>query len=319
MAHAKRPVNGVLLFDKPLALSSNIALQKVRRLFQAEKAGHTGTLDPLATGLLPICLGEATKFTSALLEADKTYHALVRLGQTTTTGDAEGEVVETCLPHVLDEINVAQVRTVLQRFLGDIQQTPPMYSALKHRGKALYEYIRQGETIERASRGVTIHELRMERFLNHELGFKELEISVCCSKGTYIRTLAEDIGRALGCGAHLRGLRRMTIGRFHLQGVHTLQQLEGMTAEQRDACLLPSDSLMLDMPTIELNEGQFIRITQGQRLVVDTALLDGRVRLYAGGNFIGIADLDGQNLVPVRILSSVARSVAQTGMEAGVK
>ncbi len=319
MAHIKRPVNGILLFDKPLTLSSNIALQKVRRLFQAEKAGHTGTLDPLATGLLPICLGEATKFTSALLEADKTYHALVRLGQTTTTGDAEGDVVETCLPQVLDEVNVAQARAVLKHFLGDIQQIPPMYSALKHQGKALYEYIRQGETIERASRGVTIHELRMERFSNHELGFRELEISVRCSKGTYIRTLAEDIGQALGCGAHLGGLRRTAIGRFHLQGAYTLQQLEDMTAEQRDACLLPSDSLMLGMPTVDLDEGQLIRIAQGQRLVIDTALLNGRVRLYAGGSFIGVADLDGQNLAPVRILSSIARSVAQMGMEANIK
>lgn len=319
MAHIKRPVNGILLFDKPLTLSSNIALQKVRRLFQAEKAGHTGTLDPLATGLLPICLGEATKFTSALLEADKTYHALVRLGQTTTTGDTEGDVVETCLPQVLDEVNVAQVRAVLKHFLGDIQQIPPMYSALKHQGKALYEYIRQGETIERASRGVTIHELRMERFSSHELAFRELEISVRCSKGTYIRTLAEDIGRALGCGAHLGGLRRTAIGRFHLQDAYTLQQLEDMTAEQRDACLLPSDSLMLGMPTVELDERQLIRIAQGQRLVIDKVLSDGRVRLYAGGSFIGIADLDGQNLAPVRILSSIARSVAQMGMEANIK
>jgi len=319
MAHIKRPVNGILLFDKPLTLSSNIALQKVKRLFQAEKAGHTGTLDPLATGLLPICLGEATKFTSTLLEADKTYHALVRLGQTTTTGDAEGEVVETCLPHVLDAINVEQVRAVLKHFLGDIQQIPPMYSALKHQGKALYEYIRKGETIERASRGVTIHELRIERFSNHEFGFRELEISVRCSKGTYIRTLAEDIGRALGCGAHLGGLRRTAIGRFHSQGAYTLQQLEDMTAEQREACLLPSDNLMLGMPIVELDEGQLIRIAQGQRLFVDTVLLDGRVRLYAGGNFIGVADLDGQSLAPVRILSSVARSVTQMGMEENIK
>lgn len=319
MAHIKRPVNGILLFDKPLSLSSNIALQKVKRLFQAEKAGHTGTLDPLATGLLPICLGEATKFSSALLEADKTYHALVRLGQTTTTGDEEGEVVEICLPHVLDKINIEQVSTVLQRFLGDIQQIPPMYSALKHQGKALYEYIRQGETIERTSRGVTVHELRLERLSDHELGLKELEISVCCSKGTYIRTLAEDIGQALGCGAYLGGLRRIAIGRFNLQGAYTLQQLEDMTAAQRSACLLPVDSLMPGMPIVELDEGQFIRIVQGQRLVVDTVLLDGRVRLYAGGNFIGIADLDGQNLAPVRILSSVAGSVAQTGMEESIK
>jgi len=306
MKHIKRSIDGILLFDKPLTLSSNIALQKVRRLFQAEKAGHTGTLDPLATGLLPICLGEATKFTSALLEADKTYYALIKLGITTTTADAEGEITAT---HPV-QVNEQQVRAVLLRFVGDIQQTPPMHSALKHQGKALYEYIRQGETIERASRSITIYELHLLRFVGDEL-----EISVRCSKGTYIRTLAEDIGQALGCGAHLGGLRRTAIGRFHLQDAYTLPQMEEMTVTQRDACLLPLDSLLQEVPTVELDAAQLLRIGQGQKLVMGSAsvLLQGKVRLYAAGNFVGLADFDGQCLVPVRILSNVAKSAAQAG------
>lgn len=196
MTRIKRPLDGVLLFDKPLGLSSNIALQKVRRLFQAEKAGHTGTLDPLATGLLPVCFGEATKFTNLLLEADKTYCALIKLGQTTTTGDAEGEIISRCAV----KLDKAQVWTVLRNFIGEIQQMPPMHSAIKYKGKPLYEYIRKGETVIRASRSVTIHELVLERFAGDEM-----EITVRCSKGTYVRTLAEDIGLTLGCGAHLQG------------------------------------------------------------------------------------------------------------------
>ncbi|PJC02436.1 MAG: tRNA pseudouridine(55) synthase TruB, partial [Gallionellales bacterium CG_4_9_14_0_8_um_filter_59_50] len=203
----KRPLDGVLLFDKPLLLSSNIALQKVRRLFRAEKAGHTGTLDPLATGLLPICFGEATKFTHALLDADKRYLATLRLGQRTTTGDAEGEVVAQRAVAVTAD----QLRQVLAAFTGEIQQLPPMYSALKHQGKPLYEYIRQGETVERAARPVVIHELALQRWAGDEL-----VLDVRCSKGTYVRTLAEDIGEALGCGAHLTGLRRSGIGDFGL-------------------------------------------------------------------------------------------------------
>ena len=304
MARLKRPLDGVLLFDKPLTLSSNIALQKVRRLFQAEKAGHTGTLDSLATGLLPICFGEATKFSTALLDADKTYRALVKLGQTTTTGDAEGEITISCAA-VLDE---AQVRDTLHNFMGEIQQIPPMHSALKHQGKPLYEYIRKGETIERTSRSVTIHELVLERFADDEM-----EITVRCSKGTYIRTLAEDIGHALGCGAHLRGLRRTAIAQFRLEDAHGLPALEAMTMLQRDACLLPLDCLLQDLPVLELDEVQVIRIAQGQRLAIDAALPDGKVRLYGAGQFIGIADLEGRRLAPGRLLSSVAKSSVGTG------
>lgn len=301
MARNARPLDGVLLFDKPLDLSSNTALQKVRRLFQAEKAGHTGTLDPLATGLLPICFGEATKFSNALLNSDKTYRALVRLGQTTTTGDAEGEITASCEVR-LDE---AQVRAALLGFVGAIDQIPPMHSALKHQGKPLYEYIRKGETVERASRSVIIHEITLERFAGDEM-----EFSVRCSKGTYVRTLAEDIGKALGCGAHLRGLRRTAIGRFHLEDAYSWSALEAMTMAERDACLLPVDCLLQDLPVLDLDEVQVTRIAQGQRLAIDCALPDGKVRLYGAGRFIGVADLAGRRLAPERLLSSVAKSAA---------
>ncbi|RFC34392.1 MAG: tRNA pseudouridine synthase B [Candidatus Nitrotoga sp. MKT] len=301
MTRVLRSLDGILLFDKPLGLSSNVALQKVRRLFQAEKAGHTGTLDPLATGLLPVCFGEATKFTSSLLDADKTYCALIRLGQTTTTGDAEGEITSTCAV----KLDNAQIHAALRNFIGDIQQLPPMHSAIKHKGKPLYEYIRKGETVIRASRSVTIHELVLERFVGNEL-----EITVRCSKGTYVRTLAEDIGLALGCGAHLKGLRRTAIGRFGLEGAHNLIQMESVTMSEREAYILPLDSLLHDLPVLDLDAAQVTRIAQGQRLAIETALLDGKVRLYGAGHFIGVADLVEQRLTPVRLLSSVAKSAA---------
>ena len=301
MARTKRPLDGVLLFDKPLTLSSNIALQKVRRLFQAEKAGHTGTLDPLATGLLPICFGEATKFTNALLDADKTYIALVKLGQTTTTGDAEGEITSTRAV----ALGETQVRAALHGFIGNISQMPPMHSAIKYQGKPLYEYIRKGETIERESRSITIHELVLERFAGDEI-----EITVRCSKGTYIRTLAEDIGKALDCGAHLRGLRRTAIAEFHLKNAHSMDQLEAMTMPEREACLLPLDCLLQDIPMLELDAVQVTRMAQGQRLAIDTGLPDGKVRLYGAGQFIGVADLAGRQLAPNRLLSSVAKIAA---------
>ena len=260
MARTFRPLDGVLLFDKPLRLSSNDALQKVRRLFLAEKAGHTGTLDPLATGLLPICFGEATKFSSALLDADKTYRALLRLGQTTTTGDAEGEIIAE-LPV---KVQQSDVESVLGRFRGEIRQLPPMHSALKHRGKSLYEYIRKGETVERELRSVVIHELRLNSFSG-----SEMDVTVRCSKGTYIRTLAEDIGTALGCGAHLTGLRRAAIAHFTLDNAYTLQQLADMTDAERDVCVLPLESLMPGMPRLQLDAEQVKRMAQGQRLGLD--------------------------------------------------
>lgn len=300
-----QPLDGVLLFDKPLQLSSNTALQKVRHLFQARKAGHTGTLDPLATGLLPVCFGEATKFTTALLDADKSYRALIRLGQTTTTGDAEGEVIAERPVEVTDEV---QLQQVLQRFRGEISQLPPMHSAIKHQGKPLYEYIRKGKTVERTPRLVTIYELQLDRFAGIEL-----EITVRCSKGTYIRTLAEDIGEALGCGGHLRGLRRLSIGQFNLDQAYAWEQLETMDKQQREACLLPSDCMLQDLPVLELDATQTRRIAQGQRFQVDASLPDGQIRLYHGViGFIGTGMLSGRLLAPHRLLSGVAKNAAES-------
>jgi tRNA pseudouridine55 synthase len=302
MSGSWRPLHGVLLFDKPLELSSNIALQKVRRLFQAEKAGHTGTLDPLATGLLPVCFGEATKFSLGLLESDKTYSAKIKLGQTTTTGDAEGEITSSHVVCVTQE----QVQQVLAGLRGEIQQMPPMHSALKHQGKPLYEYIRNGETIDRALRSVVIYELYMERLIG-----EELDISVRCSKGTYVRTLAEDIGKALGCGAHLQGLRRTAIGMFSLDHAYTLPQLQAMTDNERDDCLLPLDCMLSDLPRLDLDSVQVERMAQGQRLGLDLPFADGKLRLYAEGEFIGLGELYGRRLAPSRLVSRIAQRAAK--------
>lgn len=305
MARTWRSLDGVLLFDKPLELSSNTALQKVRRLFQAEKAGHTGTLDPLATGLLPICFGEATKFSTALLDADKTYTAMLRLGQTTTTGDAEGEIVKE-RPITFSK---SELDAVMEKFRGAIQQLPPMHSALKHQGKPLYEYIRKGITIERELREVVIHELAMNRYD----GF-EMEISVRCSKGTYVRTLAEDIGEALGCGAHLIALRRTAIAHFSLTAGYTLGQLTKMTDIERLACLLPVDDLMPDIPKLLLDAVQIKRLAQGQRLGLDTGLPDGKIGLYGLVGFIGTGVQQGRRVAPDRLLANVAKQAAKINL-----
>ena len=302
MARAWRQLDGVLLFDKPLELSSNTALQKVRRLYQAEKAGHTGTLDPLATGLLPVCFGEATKFSNALLDADKTYTAMLRLGQTTTTADAEGEVTSE-RPVIFSPDDL---QSVLERFRGEIMQLPPMHSALKHQGKPLYDYIRKGITIEREQRAVVIHELVLNSFSGNEL-----EISVRCSKGTYVRTLAEDIGEALGCGAHLIALRRTAIAHLSLDDAKTLEQLTQMSEEARLACLLSPDSLMPDMPRLMLDAVQIKRLAQGQRLGLDTGLPDGRIGLYGPQGFIGVGLQQGRRVAPERLLADVARQAAK--------
>lgn len=302
MARVWRQLDGVLLFDKPLELSSNTALQKVRRLYQAEKAGHTGTLDPLATGLLPICFGEATKFSNALLDADKTYTAMLRLGQTTTTADAEGEITSE-RPVIFSPDDL---QGVLERFRGEILQLPPMHSALKHHGKPLYDYIRKGITIAREHRAVVIHELVLNSFSGNEL-----EISVRCSKGTYVRTLAEDIGEALGCGAHLIALRRTAIAHLRLSDAKTVEQLTDMRDDARLECLLPLDSLMPDMPKLKLDVIQIKRLAQGQRLGLDTGLPDGRIGLYGPQGFIGVGLQLGRRVAPERLLADVARQAAK--------
>jgi tRNA pseudouridine55 synthase len=290
----KRAINGVLLLDKPLGFSSNQALQRVKWLYQAAKAGHTGSLDPLATGLLPICLGEATKFSHYLLDADKSYRALIRLGSTTTTADAEGEVLTRSDVHV----DQAQLESVLKSFVGDIVQVPPMYSALKHAGKALYEYARAGVDIERKGREVTIHQIMLERF-EGEL----LEIVVTCSKGTYIRTLAEDIGDALGCGAHLAGLRRLTTAHLKLENAVTIEQLEAMAPEARDALLLPVDVTIDDLPHVTVDAESAFYLKRGQYVWKSGFNQHGAFRIYAEtGEFLGIGEQTAEGKIAPRRL-----------------
>ena len=299
-------MHGVLLLDKPLGLSSNDALQKAKRLFRAEKAGHTGTLDPLATGLLPLCFGAATKFSQISLDADKRYLACLKLGVTTTTGDAEGEVLLRCA------VNVArpQFEAACARFSGEIAQVPPMHSALKRDGKPLYEYARAGIEVEREARAVTIHRLDIV-----EGDGDVWTVDVSCSKGTYIRTLAEDIGKALGCGAHLIALRRTGSGALTIEGAHTLEQLAAMNDTERDAALLPTDALLADWPVVRLGDADAGRFLSGLRRRV--TLFDApNVRVYGpapqaspGGPeshvFLGGGHITAGELISTRLLSPV--------------
>ncbi len=294
-----RAVDGVLLLDKAQGITSNGALQSARRLYNALKAGHTGTLDPLATGLLPLCFGAATKFAGELLDADKSYAALVRLGVTPDPADAEGQVLETRPVAVGRE----QVEAVLQRFLGEIMQVPPMHSALKRDGKPLYEYARAGIEIERQPRRVTIHAIRLLAFETDTIS-----MSVDCSKGTYIRTLAEDVGRLLGCGAHLAALRRTRIGALSLDRAVTLAELAALSLPERDARLAPADSLLLDLPAAELGEIDAARLAHGQP-VRWNGPVGARLRAYGGDRFLGLCQLSSDGyLVPRRLVAERAAS-----------
>lgn len=298
------PVHGVLLLDKPVAWSSNDALIKAKRLLNALKAGHTGTLDPFATGLLPLCFGEATKFSQDLLEADKTYQTVVHLGITTTTGDTEGEVLETHAVNVSEE----QIRAALLQFTGDILQVPPMYSALKRDGKPLYEYARAGITLEREARPVTIHILEFSSYTS-----PFLTLNIRCSKGTYIRVLGEDIGAALGCGAHLNALRRTHVGHLLLENAVTLEALTAMEEQLRLTLLAPVDALLMSFPQVLLSDELAKRFLQGQRLAlakesVDLPEVVGRVRVYRESNLqlLGSAQLQEYGiLAPERLISTV--------------
>ena len=295
----RRPVHGVLLLDKPLGLSSNDALQKAKWLLRAEKAGHTGTLDPLATGVLPLCFGAATKFSQLHLDADKTYETTVRLGINTRTADAEGEVMSqrpvTC--------SVGQVVEVLDRFMGPITQVPPMYSALKKDGKALYEYARAGETVERAPRHVVIHDLELlDMQLDGDAPF--LRLRVTCSKGTYIRTLGEDIAEALGCGGHLSALRRVATGPFEESGCVTLEDLTAMDEPQREAHLMPVQSLLGNHTPVTLDTDNAGRFLSGVRRRGTWPDLD-RVSVFGEEPhaLLGSAHVKAGELIPGRLLS----------------
>ena len=295
-----RDIHGVFLLDKPQGMSSNDIMQKVKRIFQANKAGHTGALDPLATGMLPICLGEATKFSQFLLDADKRYLVTAKLGERTDTSDAEGQIVES------RDVNVKtpEILTALEQFRGDILQVPTMFSALKHNGKPLYEYARQGITVEREARPITIFELN---FIEYNAPYLTLEVH--CSKGTYIRTLVDDLGETLGCGAHVTMLRRTAVADYPTEKMldwHTLQSL----AEQQDlalldALLLPMDTAVAKLPALTLNESQTQGIGFGQRVKFDNPnRLQGQVRLFSHENrFLGVAVIDENNVIrPQRLV-----------------
>ena len=299
--HVKRVrdlVDGVLLLDKPVGLSSNDALIKTKRFMNAKKAGHTGTLDPFATGLLPLCFGEATKFSQDLLEADKTYDTTVHLGISTSTGDTEGEAVSTCGVNVTP----GQIEAALAQFRGPILQVPPMYSALKRDGKAYYEYAREGITLEREARPVTIHRLE---FISYEAPM--LKLSVTCSKGTYIRVLGEDIGNALGCGAHLNALRRTQVGALTMDGMVTLEQVAAHPAPVQ--LLAPVDALLSTFPALALNDELAKRFLHGQRLAlgkeeVAVPAEQGRVRVYHGARLLGTGILgEFSILAPERLIA----------------
>ncbi len=306
MTKTKINVDGLLLLDKPLGLSSNAALQKVKRLFNARKAGHTGSLDPLATGMLPICFGEATKFTQFLLDADKTYETTAKLGVITESGDAEGQVIET---REVKDISLEKINAVLEKFRGESHQIPPMYSALKQKGKPLYELARAGISVPREPRKINIHQLELVQFSRDELS-----LSVVCSKGTYIRSLVEDIGLALGCGAHVSVLRRTSVADFESNKMVTVDELVALSEVQKEKemleTLLPVDSLVSYLPVIQLNTQDVISVRKGQRIQCTHDKNYGSdvtlVRVYDPQNhFIGLCELSSEGyLKPTRLLAT---------------
>ncbi len=314
----RRPVHGVLLLDKPIGLSSNQALQKAKWLLRAEKAGHTGTLDPLATGVLPLCFGAATKFSQMHLDADKAYATTVRLGIQTSTADAEGEVIS----ERPVSVTPAELDAVVRRFTGPIAQVPPMHSALKKDGKALYEYARAGIEVMREARHVTIYALNVQESLV-DTAQPAIKMIVDCSKGTYIRTLGEDIGEALGCGAHLSALRRIRTGGFSEAQCVTLEALEAMGEAERLACLLPVDALLPEHVPVTLDSDNAARFLSGMRRRGPWPDAD-HVSVYAASprSLLGTAQVKAGELIPVRLLSpqEISESQAQAGaMEQSLK
>jgi tRNA pseudouridine55 synthase len=294
---AKRKIDGVLLLDKPAGMTSNHALQKTRWLFSAEKAGHTGTLDPFATGLLPLCFGEATKFSQFLLDADKVYLAQIELGVRTSTGDPEGEVLETRPVAV----NLPDIERILPQFIGDIMQIPPMHSALKRDGRPLYEYARKGIELEREARPVVIHSIELL-----SLDSSRLTIRVHCGKGLYVRTLAEDIGTALGCGAHLQTLRRERVGPFDIANALTITELESIPPEDRDNELEPADCLVESLPRLDLDLEAAWQINHGQAIWCTGLVVGELMRIYDHEDrFLGMVEVDQDGkAAPKRLLAS---------------
>ena len=297
-------IDGVVLLDKPAGMSSQGAVTAVKRAFKADKAGHTGTLDPMATGLLPICLGEATKYSQDLLEADKTYVAQVKFGARTDTGDAEGLVIEELPLPAFENEAAMQIAldALLPTFTGPISQVPPMYSALKRDGKPLYEYARAGVELERTARDITIHKIRWTN-----IQWPEATLEVSCSKGTYIRVLAEDLGKALGCGAHLVGLRRTEVGHLNLEQSFTIESIQNALLDS-SSYILPIDALLQTLPHLTVDEQQAKRLEMGQRVPLNLPSIEALVRIYrataAPHNFIGTADWRSGVLHPKRLISS---------------
>lgn len=294
-----RDVHGIVVLDKPSGRSSNHVLQHVRRLFQANKAGHTGSLDPLATGVLPICLGHATKVSSFLLDSDKSYQFEMQLGVTTTTGDSEGEVLQT---RTVPELSVSEIDAILDQFKGAIEQIPPMHSALKHNGQPLYKLARAGIEVERPPRRVHIHALTLMDQTD-----SSLLLQVDCSKGTYVRSLAQDIGEAIGCGAHVTLLHRIKAGPFELGQALTLEQMAALQAEGLgvlDACLLPVDAALADIPQVYLSSEQGVRLMQGQPIELSEVPNRPIIRVYQeNAGLIGLGKcLDDGRLAPRRML-----------------
>ena len=298
-----RPVDGILVLDKPAGLSSNQALQTAKRLFFAAKAGHTGSLDPLATGVLPLCFGEATKFSQYLLDADKAYDSTFVLGVATETGDAEGAVVAQC---DASDVTLAALELELEAFRGEIEQVPSMFSAIKQDGKPLYKLAREGKEVERKARRVTISRLEVRAFRPGEQA--ELDVSIACSKGTYVRSIAEDLGRALNVGAHVGSLRRTAAGPFRLEDSVTLATLEALKANDQlaemDRLLLPADTALSSLPLVELSESGGFYLRQGQPVRVPNAPCDGMVRVALdSGEFLGIGEiLDDGRVAPRRLI-----------------
>lgn len=304
-----RPVNGILVLDKPAQQSSNRALQTAKHAYFAQKAGHTGSLDPLATGVLPVCFGEATKFSQFLLDSDKAYCSTFKLGVITASGDADGDVLE---ERDADAVTAEDVKQALRGFEGEIEQLPSMFSALKHQGQPLYKLARQGVEVERQPRRVTVHELVMEGFRSAgETGDKpEVDVMIRCSKGTYVRSIAEDLGQVLGCGAHVIALRRIAAGPFDesravsLETLETLKQGEEFAA--MDALLLPVDIAVQQFPAVKLVESSSFYVRQGQPVFVPNAPTEGLVRIYADTDeFMGMGEvLDDGRIGPKRLVVS---------------
>ena len=297
-----RKVTGILLLDKPVGVTSNAALQEVKHLFKAQKAGHTGSLDPLATGLLPLCFGDATKISAFLLDADKRYRVRVKLGEITSTGDAEGEVIDA---RPADHVTREQVERLLADFTGEISQLPPMYSAVKHKGERLYKLARQGIEVEREARQITIYDLQLLDFQA-----PEFELLVHCSKGTYVRTLAEDMGKALGVGAHVVALRRTLVGPFDEEGMVSMETLqhtfEADGLHALDQLLLPLDAGLEHWPAVNLGADSSFYIRQGQPVQVPKAPVEGFVRIYgADEEFIGVGEIDDDGRVAPRRLLAI--------------